>query len=328
MNERRRQLLLATAAAGLAGSPLALRAQSKFPDHSMRLIVPFAAAGTTDIVARIFAEPFGHVIGQSLVVDNRGGGGGIVGAEAIKNSPPDGYTLGIATVSTMATNPAINPKITYNPLTDFVPITNIASTPNVLAVHPSFPAKDMAQFLKVVKANPGKYTFASSGTGGIGHLMGEIFKDATGTFITHIPYRGAGPAINDTISGQVNMIFDNLPSSLPFIQSGRMVAIAVAAPSRVPSLPNIPTFAELNLAAVNEGAWYGLQAPKGTPPDIIKIIYDASMKVLAMPEVKKRIEGTSSEVVANTPEQFAAQIKAEYDKYKRVITARHLTLEG
>ncbi|CAN5162649.1 tripartite tricarboxylate transporter substrate binding protein BugE [soil metagenome] len=326
MNDRRRQLLLASAAS-LGAAPFASFAQSKFPDKNIRLIVPFAAGGTTDIVARIFADPFGHLIGQAVVVDNRGGGGGIVGAEAIKAASPDGYILGIATVSTMATNPAINPKITYNPLTDFVPITNLASTPNVLAVNPSFPAKNYAEFLKVVKASPGKYTFSSSGTGGIGHLMGEIYKDATGTFITHIPYRGAGPAINDTIGGQVSMIFDNLPSSLPFIQSGRLRAIAVASPKRIETLPDIPTFAELNLAAVNEGAWYGLQAPKGTPPDVIKFLQESAVKVLNMPDVKKRIEQTSSAVVANTPAQFAEQISAEFEKYKRIVKARNLTLE-
>lgn len=328
MIQQRRNVILASALA-LFGAlvPAVSSAQAKLSDKPIRLIVPFAPGGTTDIIARIISEPLGKALNTTVVVDNRAGGGGTVGADAIRNAPPDGYTLGVATVSVMATNPAINPKITYNPLTDFIPITNIAATPNVLAVHPSFPAKNMDEFLKVVRAGQGKYTFSSSGTGGIGHLMGEIFKDATKTFITHIPYRGAGPALNDTVAGQVNMIFDNLPSSLPFIQANRLVPIAVAAPKRVASLPNVPTFAELKLEAVNDGAWYGLIAPKGTPEPVIKAVYEATVKVLAQPDVRKRIEGTSSDVIGNTPAQFSAQIKAEYDKYKRVIAARKLTLD-
>lgn len=325
MNKQRRALMLASAASAL---PFGAFAQSAYPARPIRLIVPFAPGGTTDIVARIVSDPLGKVLGTSVVVENRAGGGGTVGAVAIKDAAPDGYTVGVATVSVMATNPTVNPKITYNPFTDFVPVTNIAATPNILAVHPSFPARTMDEFLKVVRANPGKYTFSSSGTGGIGHLMGEIFKDVTKTYITHIPYRGAGPALNDTVAGQVNMIFDNLPSSLPFVLQGRLVPIAVAAPKRVASLPNVPTFAELKMEPVNDGAWYGFIVPKGTSASIVHAVHEAVVKVLAMPDVRKRIEGTSSDVVGNTPEQFAQQIRTEYDKYKRVVKARNIVLEG
>lgn len=327
-NQRRSILIGGSAASALAVLPLSAFAQSKYPDKTIRLIVPFAPGGTTDIVARIIAEPLGKTLGTTVVVDNRGGGGGTIGAMAIKDAAPDGYTLGVATVSVMATNPVTNTKIAYNPFIDFLPITNIAATPNILAVNPKFPAKNMEEFLKVVRANPGKFTYASSGTGGITHLMGEIFKDATRTFITHIPYRGAGPALNDTIAGQVNMIFDNLPSSLPFVTQGRLVPIAVAAPKRVEALPDTPTFAELNLAAVNDGAWYGLIAPKGTPDSVIRTIYDAAIKVLAMPDVRKRIESTNSQVIGNTSAQFAAQIKVEYEKYQRVVKARGIMLDS
>jgi tripartite-type tricarboxylate transporter receptor subunit TctC len=274
------------------------------------------------------AEPLGRALGQTVIVENRAGGGGTIGAEAVKGAAPDGYTLKVATVSTMATNPAVNPKISYNPLTDFVPITNIAATPNVLAVHPSFPAKNYQEFIKQVRANPGKYTYASSGTGGVLHMMGELFKDSSKTFIIHIPYRGSGPALNDALAGQVNMIFDNLPSSLPHIQNSRLRGIAVAAPKRLLQLPDIPTFAEIGLPQVNEGAWYGLLAPRGTSADIVKILYDATMRVLQQPDVRKRIQDTTSDIIGNTPQQFAAQIKETFERYQKLVRERKITLEG
>jgi tripartite-type tricarboxylate transporter receptor subunit TctC len=233
----------------------------------------------------------------------------------------------MATVSTMAANPAINPKIGYDPLVDLTPVVNIAATPNVLAVNPSFPAKDYAAFIEVLKKSPGKYSYASSGTGGIGHLQTELFKSLTGLHLTHIPYRGAGPALNDTVAGQVPIVFDNLPSALPFIQSGRLVPVVVAAPQRLASLPNVPTFKEVGLGPVNRMAFYGIVGPKGLPLEIVDKLNAAVRKVLEDPGLRKRIEDTGSQIVAGSPADFARQIGDEFDVYRKVVQAQKLALE-
>ena len=321
-----RRTLLATALALSAGAP-AVWAQSAYPTKPVRLVVPFAPGGTTDIVARVVSEKINVALGQTMIVENKAGGGGSIGANEIAKSPPDGYSLGVATVSTTAANPAINPKIPYNPITDFTPIINIAATPNVIAVHPSFPARDYKGFLAELKKNPGKYSFSSSGTGGIGHLQMELFKNLSGTFVTHIPYRGAGPALNDTVAGQVPMIFDNLPSALPFIKDGRLIAIVVAAPTRLAVLPNVPTFKEVGLEGVNRMAYYGIYGPKGLSKEVVDKVNSSVKKTLEDPAVKKRIEDTGSLIVANTPEQFADQIKAEYEVYKKVVVQQKLQLD-
>ena len=318
-----RRALFALSLLAVAGTALA----QAYPNKVVKLQVPFAPGGTTDIVARIISEPLGRALGQSVIIENKAGGGGIIGANETAKSAPDGYSLGMATVSTTAANPAINPKMPYNAATDFTPIINIAATPNVIAVHPSFPAKNYKDFVEVLKKSPGKYSYSSSGTGGIGHLQTELWKSLQGVFVTHIPYTGAGPALRDTVGGQVEIIFDNVPSALPHIKANRLVALAVAAPQRLAALPDVPTFKELGLEPVNRMAYYGILGPKGLPKEVIDKVNAAARKALEDPAVKKRIEDTGSVVVGNSPEQFAKQMTDELAVYKKVVETARLKLE-
>ncbi len=322
-----RKLLLAITFAAGAAAMASAQAQN-FPTKPIRLIVPFAPGGTTDIVARIVGDKLGKELGQPVVIENRGGGGGSIGASAISKADPDGYTIGVSTVSTHAVNPACNSKLGYDPVKDFAPITNMARTPNVLTVNPKFPAQDFKQFLVEAKKNPGKLNYATSGTCSIQHMVGEQFKASTGTFILHIPYRGAGPALNDLLGGQVDMMFDNLPSSMSHIQSNKLRPLAIAWHKRLDALPNVPTFAELGLKQVNDPAWYGLVAPPKTPDDIIKKINAAAVKVLSMPDVKERLMTSGAEPVGNTPAEHAAEIKTELEKMKNLVNKQGIRLDG
>ena len=323
----RKHLIISAMIAGTALTLMAGAATAQYPNKPVKLVVPFAPAGTTDIVARIVADQLSKELGQTVIVENRAGGGGAIGADVVAKSAPDGYTLGVATVSTMAVNPAANARIPYNNFTDFIPVTKFVAVPNVLAVHPSVPAKDYKEFVALLKKNPGKYSFATSGTAGIGHMMGELFMSATNTDMVHIPYKGAGPAVLDVVGGQVPVLFDNLPSSKSQIDAGNMRLLAVAAPKRLAAYPNTPTFAELGIPEVNDPAWYGMVVPAKTPKDIVDKLYAASVKAVNNPATRDKLALQGAEPVANTPAEFAKDIKAEYDKMKAIVVKKGIKLE-
>jgi tripartite-type tricarboxylate transporter receptor subunit TctC len=322
-----RRIPAAVFAAALALLPALGHAQT-YPTKPIRLVVPFAPGGTTDIVARIVADKMSRDFGQTVIVENRAGGGGMIGADLVAKSAPDGYILGVATVSTMATIPATTAKMPYDPLKDFTPIISLVNVPNVITVNPTkVPVKDMKEFIALLKKNPGKFSYASSGTGGISHLDGELFKLLTGTFMVHIPYRGSGPALNDTIAGQVDAQMDNLPSSLPHIQSGKLRALAVMSDKRVAALPDVPTFAEVGLKAANNMAWYGIVAPAGLPPAIAQRIHDAALKALNDPDSKKRFAENGSIVDGGTAQDFDKKIRAELALRKDIVVKQKIKLE-
>ncbi len=319
-------LALVAGVASVFGAGVAHAAD--YPSQPIRVIVPFAPGGSTDIVARIVSQRMGEELGQTVVVENKGGAGGAIGAAEAARAKPDGYTLSIATVSTLAVLPACRPDdLPYDALKDFVPVTNFANVPNVIEVNPKFPAKDFKEFVKVLKANPGKYSYGSSGTCSVLHLFGEAFKLATGTDAVHVPYKGSGPAVTDAVGGQIEIMFDNLPSSMAQIQAGNLRAMAVAWPERLPTLKDVPTLAEAGYPQLNQPAWYGLLAPKGTSPEIVKKLRDAAVVALKDPKVIATLEKQGAAPSGNTPEEFAKEIKVQYDWAKDVVAKGHISLK-
>jgi len=316
-------------ALGIAAAMLpSLATAQAYPSKPVRLLVPFAPGGTTDLLARIIAEKMGATLGQTVVVENKAGAGGAIGAAEVAKSPPDGYMLLMSSVSTMAANPAINPAATpYDPIKDFVHISNVAATPNVIAVHPSFPAKDYKAFLDTLQKNPGKYSYGTAGNGTVGHMLAELYKSMAKVYVTHIPYRGSGPALNDVVAGQLPIIVDNLPSTLPFIKDKRLIPIVVAAPNRLADLPGVPTFAEVGLESVNRMSFLGVSAPKGTPKEVVDKVHAAVKAALADANVKGRIEATGAIVVGNSAEEYQKQVRDELSIYKRVVVEQNLKPE-
>lgn len=317
--------LMGLAFAGLAS--LSASGQN-YPVKPVTLVIPFPPGGSTDIVGRIVAEQLGKELGQPVVVDNKGGAGGAIGAKHIADASPDGYTLGIATVSTHVINPVTRgTSLKYDPLKDFTLITQLASVPNVVSVHPGLPAQNIKDFLDYLRQNPGKVNFATPGSGSLGHMMGETFKFNGKVSMTHIPYRGAGPALNDVLGGQVQVFFDNLPSSLPHIQSGKLRALAVASEKRVTSLPQIPTFAEAGLPLVNDPAWFGLVGPSQLPAAIVQRLSEAIGKVLSQPEVLKRLQDNGATPVGNSPDAFRKTMSNSLENARKVVQEGQLKFD-
>lgn len=325
---RRQPLVLATAFAAvllsLGGTAFA---QGVFPDKPVKLIVPFPPGGTSDITGRILAEALGKELGQPVVVENKGGAGGTIGARFVADAKPDGYTLLLGTSSTNGTNSAVYKNLPFDGVQSFTPITRIVTVPGVLSVTSSFPARTYAEFYKLAKESPGKFSYASSGNGGATHMAMEYYKSLSGLRIVHVPYRGTGPALNDVVGGQVQMIFDTLASSYPHIKAGTLIPMAVAAPQRAGELPNVPTFVETGLKTFNEGFWNGVLAPAGLPPEVLKTLHGAVIRALRTQSVKDRYAATGALVVEDTPEAFTALITADIAKWKRVAAFGKITLD-
>jgi tripartite-type tricarboxylate transporter receptor subunit TctC len=323
---RRRALLGAGAAATLlaalpGGDALA---QAGFPSKAVRIVVPFPPGGTTDIVARLIGVELQKMWGHPVVVENRGGAGGTIGAEAVAKAPADGYTLLMGTVGTQAINLPLytqgSGKLGYHPLNDFAPVTNVAAVPNAMVVPAALPVTSVQEFIAYARARPGKLNMASSGNGTSIHLTGELFKSLTGTFMVHLPYRGSAPALQDLLAGNTQVMFDNLTSSLPHIRSGRLKVLAVTSRERSPALPNVPTMEEAaGLKGFEATAWFGLLAPAGTPREIVAKVQQDVARVLATADMRERFAGQGAVPVGDTPEQFTAYIRSEIDKWTRVV---------
>lgn len=320
---QRRHLLSAMAA--LSFAPGISLAQEGKP---LRLVVPFPPGGATDITARSLQESLARILKQPVVLDNRGGAGGSIGMAEVARAPADGLTIGVATLSTHGVNPAVYSKLPYHPTKDFVGVTEIVKAPGVIVVNPAvLPVKDFADLVKYLKANPGKVSYATPGNGTIGHMWGELFKSSTGTSMVHIPYRGAGPAVNDVLAGQVAVYFDQVASSLPHVKSGKLKALAVSWPERLDVLPEVPTYAELGYKQANEPSWFGLVAPAATPAAAVDRIQQAVALALKEPAVRERLAGQGLYPSGTTPKEFTAQIGNEIDKMKRVAAYAKIALD-
>ena len=290
-----------------------------YPVKSVRIIVPFAPAGSTDITARIIAQKLSDAWRQQVIVDNRAGAGGNIGAELVAKAAPDGYTLLLATTGVMAINHRLYKTLPYDAMRDFAPVTQIGGLPLILIVHPSLPAKSVKELIALAKAKPGQLSYASSGVGGATHMTAEIFRMLAGVDIVHIPYKGSGQAMVDLISGQVGMAFDQITSSLPHVESGKLRALAVTSARRFASVPNLPTMAEAGVPGYEAVSWNGIAAPAGTPRDILVRIQSEIARVLQLPDIKERFFKDGIEPVGSTPEQFAAHIRSERAKWEKVV---------
>ncbi|MHA7598731.1 Bug family tripartite tricarboxylate transporter substrate binding protein [Alicycliphilus sp. T452] len=322
----RRTLLAGMAVAAAGALPLGAAAQN-YPAKPVTIIVPFSAGGTTDILARIVGQGLQTELGQPFVVDNRAGAGGNIGASLAAKAPADGYTLFMGTVGTHAINQALYKKLPFDPVKDFAPISRVATVPNLLVAHPSQPYKTVKELIAYAKANPGKVTFGSPGSGASPHVSGELFRTMTGTDLLHVPYKGSAPAMTDLLGGQISIMFDNMPSAIQHVRSGKLRPIAVTTAKRSPELPDVPTIAEAGVPGYEAMSWFGMFAPAATPKPVLDKLNAALVKVLNQPDVKKKIAEQGGDVVAETPAQFAAFIKAESAKWGKVVKESGATVD-
>lgn len=314
----RRHVLAAALALPMAGVTPAF-GQSDFPNRPLRLVVPFPPGGSTDTLARLIAQRLGDSLGQPVVIDNKPGAGGNIGMDAGAKAAPDGYTLFLSSTSTIAVNPTLYAKLPFDPEKDVAPVILLSYVPNILVVNSSFPAANVAELIAVLKANPGKYNFASPGSGNSSHLAAELFKSAAGVSMTHIPYKGDVPAITDLMAGQVQIMFMTSLVAATYLKDSRLRALAIAGPNRLASLPNVPTVAETGLTGFDASAWFGISTQSAVPPATVAKLNEALNKVLRLPEIKQRIEGTDMTVGGGTPQQYADLIARERVKWGDIV---------
>ncbi len=311
----------------MVGFVIGTRAQDVYPSRPLTMIVPFPAGGSTDVIGRVIAEGLRATLGQAVIVENRAGAGGTLGTAAIARAAPDGYTVGIGTASTLAINPAAYRNLTFDVARDLVPIIGIAAVPNIMTINPAVPAHGMAEFIRLAGVAPGKFAYGSSGNGSVAHLMGEQFKLATGLELVHVPYRGLGPALNDAVGGQIQVLFDNLPTSLPLVTAGRLRPLAVSSPQRLAALPQVTTFKELGLDDLDWMAFFGMVAPAGTPDAVVTRLADATRRALAMANVRRTLTEQQAIIIGDTPQEFARNIARELLRFRRAVTAAGITVD-
>jgi tripartite-type tricarboxylate transporter receptor subunit TctC len=291
-----------------------------YPAKPVRFVVPFVPGGPTDIQGRMLGEKLGQRLGQQVIVDNRGGAGGNIGMELTAKSPPDGYTIVIATVGTWAVNPYLY-QLPYDVVRDFAPITQVSTSPGALIVHPSVPVKNVKELIALARKRPGELNYGSSGVGGFGHICGELFNLMTGTKMTHIPYKSSAPSLTDLMAGNIQVLFNNLISTTPFVKTGRVRALATTGAKRSPALPDLPTLDEAGLKGYENSSWSAVAAPAGTPPAIISRLNKEFIEILRMPDIQKRHAEVGAEIIASTPEQFHAYLKSELAKFSKLVKA-------
>jgi tripartite-type tricarboxylate transporter receptor subunit TctC len=324
---RNRLLAWPLAALFFASLGLPARAADPYPTRPMRMIVAFAAGGSIDVVARIMAQELSRSLGQAVVVENRAGASGSLGADYVAKSAPDGYTLFMGSASSLAANAALFRNLRYDPRRDFAPVRLIGLQPNVIVVHPSLPVTSVAELIAYARANPGRLNFGSAGSGSAQHMAADVFRRVANIDIVHVPYRGGAPALNDLIAGQLQLMFETIPTAVEPIAAGQLRALAVTMPERVTRLPDVPTVAESGLPGYVSRGWMGIVAPVGTDPAIIDLLARHSEAIVAMPEARQRLLGLGLEMMSNTPAEFAAFIRTEVATYQEVVRSMGIQLD-